>query len=44
MKKQILIVAAQSILCSTVFGERSNVGLSTEELEVTQFYTSMKTL
>ena len=32
MKKQILIVAAQSILCSTVFGERSNVGLSTEEL------------
>ncbi|EHM99875.1 Spo19p [Saccharomyces cerevisiae x Saccharomyces kudriavzevii VIN7] len=32
MRKQILLVAAQSILCSTVFGERTNVGLSTEEL------------
>ena len=32
MRKQILMVAVQSILCSTVFGERTNVGLSTEEL------------
>ncbi|CAI4053155.1 Spo19p SKDI_16G1460 [Saccharomyces kudriavzevii IFO 1802] len=32
MRKQILLVAAQSILCSTVFGERTNAGLSTEEL------------
>lgn len=32
MRRQILMVAVQSILCSTVFGERTNVGLSTEEL------------
>ena len=32
MRQQILMVAAQSVLCSTVFGERTNVGLSTEEL------------
>ncbi|EJS41420.1 spo19p [Saccharomyces arboricola H-6] len=32
MRKQILMVAAQSILYATVFGERTNLGLSTEEL------------
>ncbi|CAI4038892.1 hypothetical protein SMKI_06G2420 [Saccharomyces mikatae IFO 1815] len=32
MRKQILMVVAQGVLYSTVFGERTNIGLSTEEL------------